>query len=87
MPNLYDMHAHIYFAGCDKVSSRFAQWAGAAAMGRLDRGALEPGKLADFIVLDCNPMTIPVGEIHQTKVLTIYLAEEKVFSAPAGETK
>ena len=61
---------------------------GAAEMGRLDKGGtLEPGKLADFIVLDRNPMTIPVGEIHQTKVLATYIAGERVFSASKGETQ
>lgn len=55
---------------------------GAAQMGRLDRGGtLEPGKLADLIILDRNPMTVPVGEIHATKVLATYIAGEKVFSA------
>jgi len=55
---------------------------GAAEMGRLDRGGtLEPGKLADLIILDRNPLTAPVGEIHQTRVLATYIAGEKVFSA------
>ena len=61
---------------------------GAAEMGRLDRGGtLEPGKLADLIILDRNPMTVPVGEIHQTKVLATYIAGEKVFSAPEGTSE
>ncbi|WP_408591235.1 amidohydrolase [Novosphingobium sp.] len=61
---------------------------GAAEMGRLDRGGtLEPGKLADLIILDRNPMTVPVGEIHQTKVLATYIAGEKVFSASEGTSK
>lgn len=61
---------------------------GAAEMGRLDRGGtLEPGKLADLIIVDRNPMTVPVGDIHATKVLATYIAGEKVFSAPEGETK
>lgn len=61
---------------------------GAAEMGRLDRGGtLEPGKLADLIILDRNPMSVPVGEIHQTKVLATFIAGEKVFSAPEGISK
>ena len=55
---------------------------GAAEMGRLDKGGtLEPGKLVDLIILDRNPLTVPVGEIHQTKVLATYIAGEKVFTA------
>jgi len=58
---------------------------GAAEMGRLDKGGtLEPGKLADLIILDRNPLTVPVGEIHQTKVLATYIAGEKVFTASEG---
>jgi predicted amidohydrolase YtcJ len=56
---------------------------GAAELGRLDRsGTLEPGKHADFIILDRNPMTVPVGQIHQTRVVATYIGGEKVFSAP-----
>ncbi len=61
---------------------------GAAEMGRLDRGGtLEPGKLADLIVLDRNPLTVPVGEIHATRVLATYIAGEQVFAAPEGPAK
>jgi len=49
--------------------------------GLIARGTLEPGKFADLIILDRNPMTVPVGEIHATKVLATYIAGEKVFSA------
>lgn len=56
---------------------------GAAEMGRLDKGGtLEPGKLADLIVLDRNPLTVPVGQIHDTKVLATYIAGEQVYAAP-----
>jgi hypothetical protein len=59
---------------------------GAAEMGRLDKGGtLEAGKLADLIVLDRNPLTVPVGEIHQTRVLATYIAGELVYGAtPQG---
>ena len=55
---------------------------GAAEMGRLDKGGtLEAGKLADLIVLDRNPLTVPAGEIHQTRVLATYIAGELVYGA------
>lgn len=58
---------------------------GAAEMGRLDRGGtLEPGKLADLIVLDRNPLTVPVGEIHDTRVLSTWIAGEQVYTAPGS---
>lgn len=56
---------------------------GAAEMGRLDKGGtLEPGKLADLIMLDRNPLTVPVGQIHDTKVLATWIAGEQVYAAP-----
>jgi predicted amidohydrolase YtcJ len=57
---------------------------GAAEMGRLDKGGtLEPGKLADLIELDRNPLTVPVGQIHDTRVLATWIAGEQVYTAPA----
>ena len=55
---------------------------GAREMGRLDRGGtIEPGKLADVIVVDRNPLTTPVGQIHSTLVLATYIAGEQVYAA------
>lgn len=55
---------------------------GAAHMGRLDRGGtIEVGKMADFIIIDRNPLTAPLGEIHKTKVLKTVIAGEEVYSA------
>lgn len=54
---------------------------GAREMGRLDRGGtIEPGKLADVIVVDRNPLTAPIGQIHATRVLATYIAGEQVFA-------
>ncbi|HVJ67493.1 MAG TPA: amidohydrolase [Caulifigura sp.] len=46
-----------------------------------NRGSLEPGKLADFIVVDRDLLTCPVGEIHDTKVLSTWLGGRKVYEA------
>jgi len=55
----------------------------AAVMGRLDRGGtLEPGKLADMIIVDANPLTAPLGTLHATKVQATYIAGEKVWPKP-----
>jgi predicted amidohydrolase YtcJ len=57
-------------------------------MGRLDRGGtIEVGKFADFIVIDRNPLTVPLGEIHKTKVLMTFIAGEQVYSANGNTTK
>lgn len=61
---------------------------GAAQMGRLDRGGtIEVGKFADFIIVDRNPLSAPLGEIHNTRVLEIYIAGEHVYSANAVTAK
>jgi predicted amidohydrolase YtcJ len=44
-----------------------------------DTGSLEPGKFADFIVLDTDILTCPVEAIPKTKVLRTYLAGKSVF--------
>ena len=55
----------------------------AAVLGRLDRGGtLESGKLADMIIVDRNPLTAPLGTLHDTHVLATYIEGAKVWSAP-----
>jgi predicted amidohydrolase YtcJ len=46
-----------------------------------DTGSLEPGKLADLIVLDRNVMEIPVDQIAETKVLQTVVGGRIVYSA------
>ena len=54
--------------------------ASAKAMGLADvTGSLEPGKSADFIVLDRNPWEIPATDIADTVVLQTWFAGEKVY--------
>jgi predicted amidohydrolase YtcJ len=45
-------------------------------------GTLERGKLADFIVLDRNIFEVPITQVHETKVLMVFIEGELVHSAP-----
>jgi predicted amidohydrolase YtcJ len=54
----------------------------ARQMGNADRtGAIEPGLLADLLVLDRNPFKIPVTQIHETRVARALINGETVFRA------
>lgn len=45
------------------------------------KGVLEPGKLADLIVIDRNVLTCPVDEVKDTKVLRTYLGGKLVHES------
>lgn len=42
-------------------------------------GSIEKGKFADFIILDQDIFSIPVGELHKTKVLETHMEGEVVY--------
>ncbi len=46
-----------------------------------DKGSLEPGKLADFIVLDRDFLTCPVNEIADIQVQQTFVGGRSVFAA------
>jgi predicted amidohydrolase YtcJ len=52
-----------------------------AAFEEKDKGTLEPGKLADFVVLSKDIMTIPADEILKTKVLMTVVGGQTVYQA------
>ena len=57
----------------------FSLGAAYAAFQEDDIGSLEPGKLADFVVLSRDIMAIPAGRILGTEVVATYLDGEPVY--------
>jgi predicted amidohydrolase YtcJ len=48
------------------------------------KGSLEPGKLADFVVLDRDILNCPIDEVKDITVEATYLGGERVYARPAG---
>lgn len=43
------------------------------------KGKIETGMLADFVIVDKNPMTVPAHEIHHIQVLETWIDGKQVF--------
>lgn len=54
-------------------------WAAKAQFEDHEKGSLEIGKYADFVILSQDLMIIEIDKILQTKVLSTFLAGEEVF--------
>lgn len=54
-------------------------WAAKGNFEEKEKGSIEKGKFADFIMLDQDLMKAPAGELYKTKVLMTYLNGENVF--------
>ena len=53
-------------------------WAAFSNFEEQEKGSIEVGKLADFIMLDQDIMTIDINKVPKTKVLATYVNGEKV---------
>jgi predicted amidohydrolase YtcJ len=48
-----------------------------------EKGSLEPGKLADLIVLDRDILTCPLDAVRQIQVERTYLGGKVIYQRPA----
>jgi len=67
----------------DLATALTAYTQGSAYVNHLDHatGTIEPGKLADLVVLDRNPFVGPLEEISATRVSSTWVEGERVFTA------
>ena len=54
-------------------------WAALANFEEMEKGSLESGKLADFVVLESDIMAIDEDELFDVKVLYTFINGEEVF--------
>ncbi|MBL7925164.1 MAG: amidohydrolase [Bacteroidia bacterium] len=55
-------------------------WAAYASFQEQERGSIEPGKWADFVVLEKDIMKADESELFSTKVMSTWLAGEQVYA-------
>jgi predicted amidohydrolase YtcJ len=51
------------------------------------KGALEAGKLADFIVVDRDLLSVPTDELKEVKVLATYVGGQKIYESTGADSK
>lgn len=61
-------------------------WAAYSNFEEDEKGSIEVGKMADFIVFDQDIMTVPIEQVPETKVLETYLGGELVWNTSANST-
>ena len=54
-------------------------WAAYSNFEEGEKGSIEAGKFADFIILDQNIMEVPEEQIPETKIVETYLGGKKVY--------
>ncbi|MGO8959131.1 MAG: amidohydrolase [Streptosporangiaceae bacterium] len=74
--------------GLELAEALAAYTIGSAYVNHLDdqTGTIEPGKLADLVVLDRDPFAGPRSDIGSTGVLATYVQGEPVYMSTAGNT-
>lgn len=66
----------------DAAIKSITLWAAYQHYEEANRGSIEVGKLADFVVLDKNPHSIPIVELANLKVLQTIKEGKTIYAAP-----
>ena len=66
----------------EEALKSMTMWAARASFLEGAVGSIEPGKYADFVVLDRDPMRVAPEEIMATRVLATFSSGEAVYEAP-----
>jgi predicted amidohydrolase YtcJ len=64
---------------CEETLRGMTIWAAKASFDEKQKGSLEKGKFADFIILDTDLMSCEAAAVLKTKVLATYSAGKKVY--------
>ena len=72
---------HRFGAIC-RTSAGWTSWAAEYVLREKDLGTLQPGKLADFAVIDRDFFTIPDDDIKNIKNLVTGLGGKIVYKSP-----
>ena len=57
----------------------FTAWAAYASFEEHRKGKIQPGMLADFVVLEENPFEVPTTQIKDIPIVATYLGGQKIF--------
>ena len=66
------------------VGHAFTRGAAYASFAEQKIGALEPGKWADFILIDRDPTKVDAQSLARTQVLETWVAGKKVWSSASA---
>jgi predicted amidohydrolase YtcJ len=73
--------SEVAWVGCIEALRAFTLDAAWAAHQEDTLGTLEPGKWADFILVDRDPFTVHAARLWSTKVLETWVGGKRVFAA------